>query len=334
MKKIVELENRWKIYKYKTMIFYTFIAVFVVFILALSAFIKFQIYDKKIAATKQPAPKVALVDSTKGVESNSIADSTAQVGIDSTNRISFTCRQVIVNRLNVRQSASFRAEAIGHYTRNGIFCADSDIVNGLLKTPNGWVSASDKYSKIVDVNMFVDNGFHKYQGDSRIIAQRNVPRTSFEEVRVFDKPNRANLTNASAPSVGFSNAEVNSQTQYKPKPKKKPIISITSQNITKEKMIEFKKADFRNTKDYSTAIEVARFYYDAKDYKNSIEWALNASNANSKGKQKSESFIIYAKSLYLSGKQEQALEVLTRYTSNTNAPDAVDVLNKMKQGII
>ena len=318
MKKVIELENRWKAYKYRTTIFYVFVAVLVAFIIMLGVFIKFQIYDKSALAKKHES-SINLAQKNAPKSAESIAQS-----VDSPQnsaKINFTCRQVTANKLTVRQEASFRSKALGHYSRDSIFCASSDSVNGLLKTPNGWVSANNAYSQVVNVNMFVDTGFHKYQGTSgaRIIAQRNVPKTSVEEVRIFDKPNR---------STNIASSE--SAT----KPKSKHIINITSQNLTKEKVIEFKKSDFRNTKDYNTAIEVARFYYDAKDYDNSIKWALNASKADSKGKQKTESFIIYAKSLYLSGKQDQAFEVLNRYISSTNAPDAVDTLNKMKQGII
>lgn len=321
MKKVAELENRWRAYKYRTTIFYVFVAVLVAFIVMLGVFIKFQIYDKSAVVKKRvDSATIAQRATTK---SANLANQGANRSADSAQnpaKVSFTCRQVITNRLNVRQEPNFRSKALGHYSRDSIFCANSEAVNGLLKTPNGWVSANDNYSRVVDINMFVDTGFYKYSGDSRVVAQRNVPRTSFEEVRVFDKPNRSNVSNVeSAPKVVA-------------KPKHK--VAITSQKLSKEKMIAFKEADFRNTNDYNIAIEVAKFYYDSKDYDKSIKWALDASNADSRGKQKTESFIIYAKSLYLSGKQDQALEVLSRYISSTNAPDAIDALNKMKQGII
>ena len=42
MKKIIELEERWKSYKYRSFIFYIFICVFVVFIAFVGLFIKNQ----------------------------------------------------------------------------------------------------------------------------------------------------------------------------------------------------------------------------------------------------------------------------------------------------
>ncbi len=318
MKKVAELENRWRAYKYRTTIFYVFVAVFVAFIIMLGVFIKFQIYDSAVAKKRIDSANLAQ-RATPQTQANQSANRSAD-SAQNPAKVSFTCRQVITNKLNVRQEPNFRSKALGHYSRDSIFCASGEAVNGLLKTPNGWVSANNAYSRVINTNMFVDTGFYKYNSDSRVIAQRNVPRTSFEEVRVFDKPNRSSYAE-SAPKVAS-------------KPKSRVAINITSQKLTKEKMIEFKEADFRNTNDYNTAIEVAKFYYDTKNYDESIKWALNASNADSRGKQKTESFIIYAKSLYLSGKQDQALEVLSRYISSTNAPDAIDALNKMKQGII
>lgn len=310
MKKVIELENRWRAYKYRTTMFYVFVTVLVAFIIMLGVFIKFQIYDRG-AVVKKRIDSANIAQKTTPQQTNKGLDSAQNSA-----KISFTCRQVITDKLNVRQESNFHSQALGYYSRDSIFCASSEAVNGLLKTPNGWVSANNSYSRAIDTNAFIDTGFYKYSGDSRIVAQRNVPRTSFEEVRVFDKPNR---------SIDYT---------ARTKPKSRVAINITSQTLTKEKMIEFKEADFRNTNDYNTAIEVANFYYNNKDYDKSIKWALDASNADSKGKQKTESFIIYAKSLYLSGKQDQALEVLSRYVSSTNAPDAIDALNKLKQGII
>lgn len=315
MKKVVELENRWKAYKYKTAIFYTFIVVLVAFIALLAFFIKVQIYDKD--STHKPIAKttIALQKIAPPVESTPKADSTLAT-TQTQNKINFTCRQVTTDKLTVRQNASFQSKALGYYLLDSIFCV-SESENGLVKTSNGWVSASDRFSKIVDVNMFVDTGFYKYQN---IATAKHTPKTNIEEVKVFDKPIN---TMANTPTI-------DNTTQTKPK--SKPV--ITSQSISKEKIIEFKKADFRRNKDYDTALDVARYYFEAKDYVNSIEWASKASNAESRGKQKSESWIIYAKSLYLSGKQEQAITVLDRYISSTNSQDAIEALNKMKQGVI
>lgn len=345
MKKVVELENRWKAYKYKNAIFYVFIALLVAFVALLTFFIKMQVFDKPhsktahnpqiIAESKlDSAPKIqdSALDSANKADSAKIAesslDSTPKEQVSQQNKITFICRQVIADKLAVRKEASFKSLALGYYPQSSIFCV-SEAKNGLVKTQNGWVSASDKFSKIVDVNMFVDAGFYKYQNIAQLSHAKPRAKTSIEEVKVFDTP--INSTKRGAESSTHS-AESTPKTPIDSAPKVK--LAISSQKITKEQAIEFKKADFRNRKDYTTAIEVARYYFETKDYENSIKWALNASNADSRGKQKTESWIIYAKSLYLSGKQEQAIAVLDRYISSTNSKDAIDVLNKMKQGII
>lgn len=329
MKKVVELENRWRAYKYKSAIFYIFIALLVAFVALLVFFIKMQVFDKSnpqvIAESRLDSAPKNMLDSANKADSANSVDSALKEQAQQ-NKITFICRQVTTNKLTVRKEASFKSSALGYYPQDSIFCV-SESKNGLVKTQNGWVSESDRYSEVVDVNMFVDTGFYKYQSIAQP-ARKPTPKTSVEEVKVFDMP----LNNAKSSAESNTQPFAESKIADAPKPKKKMI--ITSGNITKEQVIEFKKADFRNRKDYATAIEVARYYYDAKDYENSIKWALNASNSNSKGKQKSESFIIYAKSLYLSGKQEQAISVLDRYVSTTNSKDAIDALNKMKQGII
>ncbi|RDU65223.1 tol-pal system YbgF family protein [Helicobacter sp. MIT 14-3879] len=338
MKKIIELESRWRSYKYKAVIFYLFIIVFIIFIVLLGFFIKLQ-YDKRVSknniiASKQIIKKeISSNVNNNETQSNIIkSDDIKRVKTDNTNKINFICKKVIVDKLAVRSLPDFKSKSIGYYALDSIFCAQNENVNGLIKTTNGWVSANDKFSKVVDVNMFVDSGFYKYQN----IAKNTLkPRSSaFEEVKVFDKPQDIQSASNIIANNNMVNETNNIKTFSQDIPKNKPIININSQKLTKETIIELKKSDFKNTNDYDTAIEIAKFYYEAKDYQNSLKWALNASNADSKGKQKTESWIIYAKSLYISGKKEQAIEVLNRYITSTSSPDAMDVLNNMKQGII
>lgn len=327
MKKIADLEKRWKIYKYRTAVFYVFLVLSVAFVIMLGIFIESKFSGDSASdgrESTQPAQSTTTSNLTNENANPNPAPTTYPRANESVNlpqaNANLDCRQVITERLNVRSESNFHSNAVGYYSRNAIFCVNNIAANGMLKTPNGWVSGNRNYSRVVNLSMPVDNGFTKHRGtqaQARIQSQRNIPQSDIEEVRVFDKPNRANFTNT-APTARIP---------------QRPL--ITSQSLSKEKMIEFKEADFRNTKDYDTAIYIAKFYYDAKNYDKSIQWALNASNADSRGKQKTESFIIYAKSLYFSGKKEQGIEVLTNYISSTNAaPEAIDTLNKMKEGTI
>ncbi|MDE6885501.1 MAG: CDC27 family protein [Helicobacteraceae bacterium] len=352
MKKMIELEDRWKAYRYRAIIFYLFIVVFIAFIIILGVFIKYQ-YDKMTAKSSTKAaqthiaqiqnPNVNVKQTGQPNESNNILNQAAvDDGNKYSNKIYFICKKVITNKLTVRENPSFSSKALGYYPIDSIFCAENENVNGLMKTTNGWVSASDKYSEVVEVNMFVDTGFYKYQNSSTKIAKTPAKQTSFEEVRVFDKPQSINQPSMDIAANTVQNANFQTQSQnlnqsqniQKEIIQPKKTIEINTQKITKEVGIELKKSDYRHSNDYDTAMEVANYYYENKDYANSIQWALNASNADSKGKQKVESWIIYAKSLYASGKQQQAIEVLDRYVSSTNSKDAIDVLNNMKRGII
>lgn len=333
MKKIIELEDKWKAYKYRTIIFYLFIIVFIIFIVLLGFFIKIQL-DRKNVINNNVVATTQRVSSSKSDDNvNKQVTSVASIPVT---KIDFVCREVIVDKLTAHSLPSFKSLGVGYYPEDSIFCIqDNSGKNGLIKTQNGWVSASNKYSKIVDVNMFVDSGFYKYQQ----VATTNLnksKKTDFEEVKVFDKPQSQNVVVPTKVGVRQQPTQVAESSSFMPVPKEKTQkpIAISTEELTDEGMIEFKKADFRNTNDYDTAIDIANYYFKHKNYKNSLKWALNASNADSKGKQKSASWIIYAKSLYLSDKKEQAIDVLTRYVNSTASQDAIDVLNDMKQGVI
>lgn len=236
---------------------------------------------------------------------------------------------MIVDKLTVRASDSFSSKPLGFYPQNSIFCADSIMSNGLLKTQNGWVGSSLKYSKQITTNMFVDFGFNKYNAKSLSnkktakLVSNNPPAN---EMKVFE-----NNVLLKKDTKDIVNDNVYTETI---KSNIKPIINITSEFVTPEKNIELLKDDFNKNNDYDTAIKIATFYYDSKDYKYAIKWALNASKADSKDKQKSDSWIIYSKSLYLSGDKEKAISVLERYVSATNSKYVRDILNNMKKGVI
>lgn len=347
MKKIIELEGRWKAYKYKSYIFYIFILVFVVFLVFVGLFVKsqYQKYSIKSDLTKQSITKLVSNTSVlaKDKDMHKIvsieSDVNNKLNIDADSNISnssnypsinFVCRKVISSKLTVRSGPSFNSKPVGHYIKNGIFCAENKNVNGLVQTTNGWISANDKFSEIVKVNMFVDSGFHKYRDILAIAAQAPM-----QEVNVLS--NRENIANTQSKLNDVRSIDIPhniAQDNISNTVESKPLINISSEKITKEKEIEFKINDFKNTNSYDTAIEIAEYYFSIKDYNNSIRWSLNASEADSKGKTKAQSFIIYAKSLYANGKKEQAIDVLNRYIAKTNSRDAIEALKNIRQGLI
>lgn len=346
MKKIIELEGRWKAYKYKSYIFYVFVFVFIVFLAFVGLFIKNQ-YQKHIAKNNivkqnntQVISNVAVIKDGNTSVSNSIDAISESKSIASSNSdsnttasaypsINFVCRKVISNKLMVRKGPSFKSQPVGHYSQNGIFCAENKNVNGLVQTSNGWISANDKFSEIIKVNMFVDSGFYKYRDDSSIIVQapmQEIDVLNNKEATVSLQPDLNVVKSVDIAQNNTANSANHTES--------KPLINISSEKITKEREIELKINDFKNTNSYDTAIEIAEYYFSIKDYNNSIRWSLNASEADSKGKTKVQSFIIYAKSLYANGKKEQAIDVLNKYIAKTNSRDAIEALKNIRQGMI
>ena len=314
MKKIIELEGKWRTYKYRKWIYYVFIFVLIIFFVLLAFFIRSQFIAKKHISALNTAKSLAK-DSIKkdliSTTSNNLANNAKSSNLAT---INFVCKKVIVNKLTVRSRPSFESKALGYYSLDSIFCAESNNVNGLIKTPNGWVSANDKYSTKVNPNMFADFGFTKYKSTKAIASVAKTPVA--KEVKVLQKEETI-----AEPILPHPNIT-------------KPAINITSEVITQDRDIELKKIDFDRTNSYDTAIKIAEYYFNIKDYPNAIKWSLNASKAESNGKQKSQSWIIYSKSLYLSGNKDKAIEVLDKYASTVNTEDVNDILNDMKRGII
>lgn len=329
MKKIVELENRWKSYKYRLVAYYIFFFVLLVFLICFGLFIKLQ-YDKYSAKTSV-VNNVRISKDIRDisvVRNEKIVTPVSRQKVVSRNTINFVCRKVVVDKLTVRASDSFSSKPLGYYSKDSVFCADSKISNGLLKTQNGWVGSSSKYSKDVNTNMFVDFGFNKY--NIKPIVKTEMPKLASnlpaDEIEVLEKK-----VTDKKDSKSSINDDVYVETT---KSKVKPVINITSEVITPEKSIELLKYDFSKSNDYDTAMKIAVYYYDNKIYKDAIKWALNASKADSKDKQKADSWVIYSKSLYASGSKEEAIDVLEKYVSTTNSTYVRDILNNMRKGVI
>lgn len=313
MKKIIELEGKWRTYKYRKWIYYVFIFVLIIFFILLAFFIKSQY--KKYTVASNTAKNISRDSIKKNISPTASNNQISNAKPLNLVTINFICKKVIVNKLTVRSKPSFKSKALGYYSLDSIFCAESNNVNGLIRTPNGWVSANDKYSTKVNANMFADFGFTKYKAIKALASI--TPSQAAKEVKVLQKDESQAIDKPIIPEVPA-----------------KPSFNITSEVITQDRDIELKKIDFDKTNSYDTAIKIAEYYFNIKDYPNAIKWSLNASKAESNGKQKSQSWIIYSKSLYLSGNKDKAIEVLDKYASTVNTEDVNDILNDMKRGII
>ncbi len=78
---------------------------------------------------------------------------------------------------------------------------------------------------------------------------------------------------------------------------------------------------------YNSALNVAKFYYDEKDYQKSIVWAVKASKKDAK---QSLPWILYAKSKVILGQPTVAKKALSLYLKHNDSKEARRLLDTLK----
>ncbi len=78
---------------------------------------------------------------------------------------------------------------------------------------------------------------------------------------------------------------------------------------------------------YGSALSVAKFYYDEKDYEKSVAWAVKASKKDAK---QSLPWILYAKSKVILGQPKVAKKALSLYLKHNNSKEARKLLDTLK----
>ncbi|WP_024790886.1 MULTISPECIES: CDC27 family protein [unclassified Lebetimonas] len=121
----------------------------------------------------------------------------------------------------------------------------------------------------------------------------------------------------------------------------KPIIDL---NISVDEAKKKIKKEVNNTKiikskkellnistlpSFETCITLAKNYYKNGDYENALKWAKNA---NLQNKNKPESWIIVAKSLYKLNQKQKAIKILKIYYDYTKNKDILNLIERMKNG--
>jgi tetratricopeptide (TPR) repeat protein len=86
--------------------------------------------------------------------------------------------------------------------------------------------------------------------------------------------------------------------------------------------------NFEVQKNYSSAISLAKFYFNETEYKKSIYWAKKASRINP---QAVSPWLIYAKSKNKSGEKKEAIKALENYLSYFFSQEAQELLNRWKE---
>ena len=96
----------------------------------------------------------------------------------------------------------------------------------------------------------------------------------------------------------------------KPKQEKKPkqavkenVLKLSSEKLSVQKLIDI----YHTSPSYEKALEIAKIYFDQKDYNRSLAWAKRANTLN---RTDPEAWIVSAKSLKALGKKEQAIKLL------------------------
>ena len=74
--------------------------------------------------------------------------------------------------------------------------------------------------------------------------------------------------------------------------------------------VELLEKKYSEHKSYEIAIRIAKEYYAQQRYEKSLLWAKEANHLNRK---KEQSWILYARSLYVLGEKEKAIKILKLY---------------------
>ena len=105
---------------------------------------------------------------------------------------------------------------------------------------------------------------------------------------------------------------------------KKPF-KISVKNVDKESVLI---KNYKNLKNYKSALKLATFYFDKKDYKKCIYWAKIASQL---GKTADKPWILYAKAKYNLHQKEDAIKSLQMYLNYFDSKDVYELLRKFKK---
>lgn len=184
------------------------------------------------------------------------------------------CYTVKANILNIREQPHLGASIISRYIRGDEVCARLREGNWLY-TGVGWIY--EGHSTLAPAGEALDDLASKPQAEP-------VPPTPSIPVAISTAPTPAPNGNSS--------------------------LKISSTPSTAQDRQAFYTGRYKKEPSYASAIELARSYFEEKNYLKAHEWALLANNHQ---KDSLESISIFAKSLYFLDKKREAMEVLERY---------------------
>jgi hypothetical protein len=96
-------------------------------------------------------------------------------------------------------------------------------------------------------------------------------------------------------------------------------------------VIEEVEARYRMNKTYEDAIFLATTYYTKNDYPKALYWALKANSMNAV---KEESWILFAKTKFILGKEHDAIKALKGYLSKYHSYTITQLLQEMEENLM
>jgi len=106
------------------------------------------------------------------------------------------------------------------------------------------------------------------------------------------------------------------------------IINVTPKNSAHLTAEEIKQR-FASDPDKDDALFLARYYYDKKDYKQSLKWSLETNKMDSNIV---ESWLLFAKAKAKLGDRAEAIRILQTFYDRTGSVKAGNLLKKIRRG--
>ncbi len=117
----------------------------------------------------------------------------------------------------------------------------------------------------------------------------------------------------------------------RPHEENSPKKHINIQVSSKKSQLSIKDMEdrFADLKDKEDALFISRYYYDKKQYKKALKWALEANKIDSNIE---ESWLIFAKAKAKLGSRKEAIKVLQAYYDRSGSRKAKQLLDKIRRG--
>ena len=185
--------------------------------------------------------------------------------------------------------------------------------------------------KIEDQNNYLNlvcgetSSYEEYKKIRTILKEHNIKYYLIVKKKFSDKKKDI----SSFKSETFKSEQLEQNVIPSKDKKEKISIQKPRSNITHTRVdIDILEKKFSHNNNYAIAIRIAKEYYLQKNYEKSLYWAKKANNLDRK---KTQSWIIYAKSLYALGEKKKALKVLMLYKRFASSSEVDRILQEWKK---